>query len=392
MLIDFFFELRKEKIPVSIRELLDLIAALEQHVVFASIDDFYQISRLILVKNEKYYDKFDQVFTYYFDGIEQIDLDIEDFDIPKEWLLKKLERYFTPAELENIKSQGDLNKLMEMFKQRLQEQKERHQGGNKWIGTGGTSPFGAFGYNPEGFRIDQFQSNHRRAVKVWEKRQFKDLDEDSQLDTRNMQLALRRLRVFARSQNDEVLDLDGTIKATAKNAGFLDIKTQYERHNAVKVLLFFDVGGSMDDYIYLSKQLFQAVQNEFKNMEIFYFHNCLYEFVWQNNERRHSETIATNDIIRKYGSDYKVIFVGDASMSPYEITYPGGSVEYFNQESGKVWMNRITDHFDNVVWLNPVEEKYWGYTPSVGMMSELVSGEMYPLTTEGIMQAMKSMI
>ncbi|QRN40787.1 MAG: VWA domain-containing protein [Neisseriaceae bacterium] len=390
MLIDFFFELRRVKIPVSIREWLDLIKALEQHIIFASIDDFYQISRLILIKNEKYYDKFDQVFAYYFEGVAQIDLDIESFNIPKEWLVKQLEKYFTPQELENIKSQGDLNKLMELFKQRLREQKKRHQGGNKWIGTAGISPFGAFGYNPEGFRIDQFKSNHRKAIKVWEKRQFKDLDEDNQLDTRNMQLALRRLRILTKNKNNEILDLGETIKATAKNAGLLDIKNQYERHNAVKVLLFFDVGGSMDDYVYLSRQLFQAVKNEFKNMVIFYFHNCVYEFVWQNNERRYSETILTNDIIRRYESNYKVIFVGDASMSPYEINYPGGSVEHFNQEPGRVWINRITNYFNHVVWLNPVQKKYWGYTPSIGIMRELVLGNMYPLTIEGIIKAIKS--
>ncbi|MFH4356062.1 MAG: VWA domain-containing protein [Neisseriaceae bacterium] len=390
MLLDFFFALRKAKIPTSIGEWLHLMEALDKGLAFASIEQFYELAKLILVKSEKHYDKFDQVFGYYFKGIENIDLSSEDFKIPKDWLLKQLERHFTTEELEKIRSQGDLDRLMALFKKRLQEQKERHEGGNKWIGTGGTSPFGAYGYNPEGFRIEQFESRHRRAIKVWEKRQYKGLDEERQLSSRNLQLALKRLKVIAHDTGREVLDLEGTIKTTAKNAGLLEIRTRYDRHNGVKVLVFFDIGGSMDDFIYLSQRLFYAMKDEFKQLELFYFHNCLYENVWKNSTRREETLLSTQAILRKYSKDYRIIFVGDASMSPYEITYPGGSVEHFNQEAGSVWLTRMVQHFKKLIWLNPVDPRFWELTPSISIIKKLLQGKMYPLTVQGIEQGMKA--
>ncbi len=391
MLIDFFLTLRQAKIPVSIREFLDLLGALDHRLAFADWDDFYALARLTLVKDEQDYDKFDRAFAYYFEGVEELDLALNPADIPAEWLRKQLEKILTPEEMAAVKSQGDLNRLLELFNQRLAEQKERHQGGNKWIGTGGTSPFGAFGYNPEGFRIGQGLSRHRRAVKVWEERHFRDLDDSTQLGVRNIQVALRRLRRFARQGAAAHLDLDGTIAATAKNAGHLALKMLPERHNAVKVLLFFDIGGSMDDHIRVCETMFAAAKSEFKHMDSFYFHNCLYERVWQNNQRRHSEHIATWDVLHKYGKDYKVILVGDAMMSPYEIAYPGGSVEHMNEEAGAVWLQRLCDHFDRVVWLNPVEEAYWPYTQSIGMIQKIINQQMYPLTVAGLAAAMRAL-
>lgn len=392
MLINFFLSLRQAQIPVSIREFLDLLQALENKLAFADIDDFYALAKLVMVKDEKHYDKFDRAFGAYFDGVDKLEFDINDFNIPESWLRKQLEKMLSPEEMAKINSQGDLNELMKLFQQRLAEQKARHQGGNKWIGTGGTSPFGAFGYNPEGFRIGQNESRHRRAVKVWDERHYRDLADDVQLDIRNMQVALRRLRVFARSGAAEVLDLDGTIAATAKNAGYLDVKMLPERHNAVKVLLLFDIGGSMDDYIHLCERLFSACKTEFKHLHQYYFHNCLYENLWQSNQRRRSEHSHTWDILRTYGNDYKVIIVGDAMMSPYEIIYPGGSVEHMNAEAGAVWLKRLTDHFDDVVWLNPAEAQYWQFTQSVAMIKELMDGRMYPLTLAGIEDAMRALM
>ena len=391
MFINFFFALKKAGLPVSIGELLDLIEAVDKKVIFASIDDFYQLSRLILIKNEKYYDRFDQVFNVYFNGIEEFDLGLDALkNMPRVWLFRAIKRYFSQQEMNKIRSQGNLEELLELFKKRLQEQKERHEGGNRWIGTSGSSPFGAFGYNPEGFRIAQGQSHHRRAIKVWEKREFEDLDEDTELNHRNIQVALRHLRVFSKDHTKEIFDLPATIQATAKNSGYLNIQMQFERRNAVKILLLLDIGGSMDDYVYISRNLFTALKNEFKNMAIFYFHNCVYEALWKSNYRRQENLFSTEKLIRKYGKDYKVIFVGDASMSLYEIIRPGGSVEHFNAEAGIIWMRRILSYFDHTVWLNPVNEGMWSSIPSIGMVRQLLGGHMFPLTANGIMRAMKA--
>ncbi len=390
MLIDFFCKLREYKVPCTIRELLDLIKALEQHVVFANIDDFYVLSRAILVKDECYFDKFDRAFADYFKGIASLDLDLS--KIPEEWLKKQLEKQLSAEEKAKIKALGGFDKLMETLAERLKEQQKRHQGGNKWIGTGGTSPFGAYGYNPEGIRIGQDQSRHRRAVKVWDKRQFKNLDNQVEIGTRNIKVALRKLRQFARTGASEQLDLDGTIKATASNAGYLDIKMQPERHNAVKVLMFFDVGGSMDDHIKICEQLFSAVHSEFKHLEFFYFHNCLYETVWKDNARRDQQAIELLQVLHTYSRDYKVIFVGDATMGPYEITYPGGSVEHWNEEAGSVWMGRVLEHFDKCIWLNPQEQKHWQYYPSINIMRQIMGDKMYPLTVDGLTQGIKALL
>lgn len=391
MLIDFFFILRRAKIPVSVREYLDLLAAVNHKLAFADTDDFYALAKLTLVKDEKHYDAFDRAFAAYVRGVDGLDFDV-DSGIPEHWLTKQLEKLLSPEEMAAIKSQGDLNALMRLFKQRLAEQKERHQGGNKWIGSGGTSPFGAHGYNPEGFRIGQDESRHRRAVKVWDQRQYRDLAADAQLDTRNMQVALRRLRVFAKNGAVETLDLNGTIAATAKNAGYLDLKMQPERHNAVKVLLLFDIGGSMDEYIQLCERLFAACKSEFKHLEQYYFHNCVYETLWQNNARRYGETTPTWDVLHRYGSDYKLIIVGDAMMSPYEIVYPGGSVEHNNEEAGEVWLRRLTEHFEHAVWLNPGDEHYWPYAQSVNLLRERMHGRMFALTLSGIEAAMRALL
>ena len=389
MLIDFFSTLRKHQLKVSVRELLDLINALEQQVVFADIDKFYYLSRMIMVKDEVHFDKFDRAFAEYFKGVSEIDL--FDKEIPNDWLRKEIEKFLSDEEKAKLEALGSLDELLDTLQQRLKEQEKRHQGGNKWVGTGGTSPFGAYGYNPQGVRIGQDSNRHNRAAKVWDKRQFANLSDEQLLGTRNMQVALRRLRKFARSGAQDQLDLDGTIKATANNAGYLDIKMVAERHNAVNVLMFFDVGGSMDPYIEQMEQLFSAAKGEFKHLEYFYFHNCVYESVWKDNTRRHREKKEVWEIIRTYASDYKVIFIGDASMGPYEISYPGGSVEHWNEESGEVWMQRLTNHFENVVWLNPIEERHWRYTVSIDYLSQLVDGKMFPMTMAGLEDAIKAL-
>ena len=390
MLIDFFCKVRDYKVPCTLRELLDLLRALEQGVVFASIDDFYSVSRTILVKDEAHFDKFDRAFADYFKGVASLELDLS--EIPEEWLRKHFEKQLSDEEKAKIAALGGLDKLMETLAERLKEQEKRHQGGNKWIGTGGTSPFGAYGYNPEGVRIGQDTSRHRKATKVWDKRQFKNLDANVELGTRNMKVALRKLRQFARTGSSEELALDDTIAATARNAGYLDIKMKPERHNAIKVLMFFDIGGSMDDHIKVCEQLFSAMHGEFKHLEFFYFHNCLYETVWRDNNRRQSEQIDLLQVLHTYSRDYKVIFVGDATMGPYEITYPGGSVEHWNEEAGSVWMKRLTDHFDKVIWLNPQPETQWPYYASIQIMQQLVERKMYPLTLAGLGQGIKALI
>lgn len=386
MLINFFNGLRNTGIPVTIRELLDLLDALNQHLVFASVDEFYYLSRAVLVKDEKYFDRFDRAFGAYFKDLESLD-DIIEVLIPEDWLRSEFIKQLTDEEKAKIQSLGGLDKLIEEFKKRLEEQKERHSGGNKWIGTGGTSPFGAEGYHPEGIRVGS-QGRNRRAVKVWEKREFKNLDDTVELGTRNIKIALRRLRKFARSGAEDELDLDDTIRSTAKNAGLLDIKMVPERHNAVKVLIFFDVGGSMDPHVKVCEELFSAARSEFKHLEYYYFHNFIYESVWRNNIRRNNERTSTLDVMHKYPHDYKVVFVGDASMSPYEIVQPGGSVEHWNEESGERWFRRMSETYPKVIWINPVPEAYWEYTQSIEMTRQLVHGHMYPLTPHGLEDAM----
>ncbi len=391
MFIHFFAELRAAKVPVSLREYLMLMEALEADLANKSVEDFYYLSRAALVKDETNLDKFDKVFGATFKGLETLSDAVEEAPIPEEWLKKLAEKYLSEEEKAKIEALGGFEKLMETLKERLKEQKDRHQGGSKWIGTAGTSPFGAYGYNPEGIRIGQHESRHRRAVKVWDKREFKDLDGDLDLGTRNIKIALRRLREFARTGSAEELDLSGTIRNTA-HKGYLDIKMRPERHNAVKVLIFFDIGGSMDDHVRICEELFSAVRTEFKQLEYFYFHNCLYEFVWKDNARRYSERLDTWDILHKYGSDYKIIFVGDAAMSPYEISHPGGSVEHWNDEAGHAWLTRMQDIYDQVVWLNPTPERHWDYTYSIGMIKQLMQNRMFPLTLEGIDQAMRALM
>ncbi|WP_394174630.1 vWA domain-containing protein [Thalassotalea litorea] len=390
MLIDFFFTLKRYKVPVTLKELLDLIQALEKRVIFASLDDFYVISRVILVKDESHFDKFDRAFADYFEGVESIDLNLD--KIPKEWLEKRFERHFTEEERKKIKQLGGLEELMKTLRERLAEQEKRHQGGNKWIGTGGTSPFGAYGEHPGGMRIGQNESRNRSASKVWDKREFRNLDADVELGTRNIKMALRKLRQFARTGAASELDLDNTIKATAENAGYLDLKMRPERHNAIKVLLFFDIGGSMDDHILACEELFSAAHTEFKHLEYFYFHNCIYEQVWRDNERRHNDTIDVWEIIRTFPKDYKIIFVGDATMGPYEITYPGGSVEHWNKEAGSVWMQRLLDHFGHCIWLNPQSKTYWPYYQSIGLMEQIMAGEMYEMTLDGLSNGIKALL
>ena len=389
MLVDFFFTLRKYELKVSVRELLDLIKALEQQVVFGDIDKFYQLARIVMIKDESQYDKFDRAFADYFEGVSSIDL--FDKGIPNDWLRKELEKFLTDEEKAKLEALGSLDELLDTLQQRLKEQEKRHQGGNKWVGTGGTSPFGAYGYNPEGVRIGQAGNRHNRAAKVWDKREFANLSDTELLGSRNMQVALRRLRKFARAGAQDQLDLEQTIKSTANNAGYLDIKMKAERHNAVKVLMFFDVGGSMDPYIEQVEQLFSAAKTEFKHLEYFYFHNCVYETVWQDNSRRYTDKKEVWELIRTYGRDYKVIFVGDASMGPYEISYPGGSVEHWNAEAGEAWLNRLTSHFDNVAWLNPVKEAHWQYTVSIDYIKQLMSDNMFPMTIAGLESAIKSL-
>ncbi len=390
MFINFFHELKRANIPVTLKEYLTLMEAMDAEIANGKVENFYYLSRISLVKDERNLDKFDQVFGHVFKGLEELPED-KIYEIPEEWLRKLTEKFLTEEEKAQVEALGGWEKIMEELKMRLEEQKKRHQGGSKWIGTGGTSPFGAYGYNPAGIRIGQKESRHRRAIKVWDKREFKDLDDTVELGTRNIKIALRRLRKFAREGAPEELDLDGTIKHTA-NKGYLDIQLVPERRNTIKVLLFFDVGGSMDDYVRICEELFSAARTEFKHMEYFYFHNCLYEGVWKNNHRRHAERINTWDLLHTYPSDYKVIFIGDASMSPYEISYPGGSVEHMNPEPGGLWLQRLTNVYEHSIWLNPTPEKYWGYTPSINMIKQLFSDRMYPLTLEGMDTGMRELV
>ncbi len=388
MFIQFFMTLRDAHIPVSLREYLTLLDAMDKDLAGYSVDNFYYLSRSCLVKDERNLDKFDQVFGSVFKGLEAPEG--ETHEIPEEWLRKMAEKNLTEEEKQQIESMGGWEKLMETLKKRLEEQKKRHQGGSKWIGTAGTSPFGAYGYNPEGIRIGQDGNRNFSAVKVWDKREFRNLDDTVELGTRNIKLALRRLRRFARQGAATELDLHGTIRDTAQK-GYLNINMVPERHNAVKVLLFFDVGGSMDPHIKMLEELFSAARSEFKHLEYFYFHNCLYERVWKDNVRRHGEVLSTWDVLHTYPSDYKVIIVGDASMSPYEIAYPGGSVEHHNEEAGATWMTRLLDNYSSVVWLNPVREPWWDNTQSVSMMRQLMGDRMYPMTLGGIDKAIQEL-
>jgi uncharacterized protein with von Willebrand factor type A (vWA) domain len=385
MLIDFFFTLKSAKIPVSIKEFLVLLEALEKQVIAPSLDDFYYLSRITLVKDEANFDKFDKAFGAYFHGVET--LFEKNPEIPLDWLMKRLERELTPEQKAALEKFG-YDKLMDRLKELLDEQKGRHEGGNKWIGTGGTSPFGNGGQNPEGIRIGG-EGGNRSAVKVWEARTYRDYDSERELGTRNIKVALRRLRKFAREGAQDELALDDTIRATANNAGWLDIKMQPERKNKVKVLMLMDVGGTMDDHIARVEELFSAAKTEFKNMEFFYFHNCLYETLWKNNRRRHAERFASWDVLRKYPPDTKVIFVGDATMSPYEIVQPGGSVEYHNEEAGAVWLQRFAQQFPKYVWLNPEPEQLWQYRQSIAIIRQLMSDRMYPITMDGLERAMQ---
>jgi uncharacterized protein len=390
MFVAFFHELKAAGVPVTLREYLTLMEAMEQDLAGRRVEDFYYLARTALVKDERNLDKFDRVFGHVFKGLESTSEAITP-EIPAEWLKKLAEKYLTEEERKEIEAIGGLDKLLELLRQRMREQKGRHQGGKKWIGTAGTSPFGAYGYNPEGVRIGQDGNRNFRAVKVWDRREFKDLDDQVELGTRNIKIALRRLRKFARTGAPEELDLDGTIKGTA-HKGYLDILMRPERHNAVKVLLFFDVGGSMDWHVKATEELFSAARSEFKHMEHFYFHNCLYEKVWKENRRRFDDTTPTWDVLHTYPHDYKVIFVGDAAMSPYEIMAPGGSVEHFNEETGAAWMERVARTYPACVWLNPVAEKEWDYTQSIRIMRQLMGGRMYPLTLEGLDKAMRELV
>ncbi|WP_119677946.1 vWA domain-containing protein [Indioceanicola profundi] len=393
MFISFFYELRKAQVPVSLKEYLALMEAMQANIAGFSVEDFYYLSRAILVKDERNLDRFDQVFGHVFKGLEGEAATGEDLarELPEEWLRKLAEKYLTEEEKAQIQALGGWDKLMETLAQRLKEQQGRHQGGSKWIGTAGTSPFGAYGYNPEGVRIGQHESRHRRAVKVWDKREFRNLDDSVELGTRNIKVALRRLRKFARTGAADVLDLPDTIRSTAANAGYLDLKMVPERHNAVKVLLFLDVGGSMDDHIQVCEELFSAARGEFKHLEYFYFHNCVYESVWKDNARRNAERISTWDVIHTYGPDYKLVFVGDASMSPYEIVQPGGSVEHLNPEAGQVWMQRLLAQYRRAIWLNPTQERYWDFTHSIGMIRQIMEDRMYPLTLQGLDAGMREL-
>ncbi|MBC8049220.1 MAG: VWA domain-containing protein [Chitinophagales bacterium] len=389
MFLNFFQELRAAQLPVSVKEYLILMQALEADLADKSIEDFYFLSRAALVKDERNLDKFDRVFGHVFKGFERLN-DVAPQAIPDEWLKALSERFLTDEEKAEIEALGGWDKIMEELKKRLEEQKGRHQGGSKWIGTGGTSPFGAYGYNPEGVRIGQHANRNFRAVKVWDKREFRDLDGTRELGVRNMKMALRRLRQFARSGAEQELDLDNTIKATA-NHGYLDLQFEPVKHNAVKVLAFFDIGGSMDGHVKLVEELFSAARSEFKHLEYYYFHNCIYEEVWRDNQRRHADRTPTWDVLHTYGSDYKVIFVGDAAMSPYEIALPGGSVEHWNEEAGAIWLERITQIYKSAVWLNPTPQAYWDYTHSIGMIANALAGRMYSLTPDGVEAAIKEL-
>ena len=390
MFLPFFANLRASNIPVSIREFLAFLNAIKMNLSTYDMDHFYLLARTILVKDERNLDKFDRAFSATFEGLEQISTNemLERTDLPEDWLRKLAEKTLSEADKAEIEALGGFDKLMETLRKRLNEQKGRHQGGNKWVGTAGTSPFGAHGYNPEGVRIGQSESRHQRAIKVWDKRNFKNLDGDVELGTRNIKVALKRLRKWARDGAQEELDLDNTIQKTAEN-GYLDVQTRPERRNAVKVLLFLDVGGSMDPHIKLVEELFSAARSEFKDMRSYYFHNCLYDGVWSDNARRWDAQIPTDEILRTYGPDYKCIFVGDASMSPYEIAYAGGANEHWNPIAGQVWLRRAQVQWANSIWLNPIPEKYWPYTQSIGMIQDLFENRMVPMTLGGISKGMK---
>ncbi|MEH6463022.1 MAG: VWA domain-containing protein [Shewanella psychromarinicola] len=387
MFIDFFLTLKKHKVPCSLRELLDLIAVLKKGVIFANVEDFYNLAKIVMVKDEIHYDKYDNAFAEYFKGIENID--VFDHIVPEDWLRKEFEKHLSQEEKDQLTSLGGLDQLMKALKERLEEQKKRHAGGNKWVGTGGTSPFGAYGYNPEGIRVGQDKNRNNSAVKVWDKREFKNFDQDRELGTRNIKLALKKLRKFARTGASEQLDINTTINSTAKNGGMLDVHMEPERHNAVKVLMFFDIGGSMDDYIHTCEELFSAAHSEFKHLKFFYFHNCVYDQVWQDNSRRFDKTIALEEIIRTFSADYKVIFVGDATMGPYEIIAKGGCVEHWNEKPGVEYMNQLLSHFSKVAWLNPQPENHWPIHHSISIIQQLVDHKMYPLTVDGIGRAIK---
>jgi len=387
MLIDFFYTLRAAKLPVSVKEYLTLLEALQRQVIAPSLDEFYYLARLSLIKDEKHYDKFDQAFGAYFKGVQQI-VDASG-EVPLDWLKKRMQRELSPEDKARIQALGGLDKLMERLKQLFDEQKGRHEGGSKWIGTGGTSPFGNGGFNPEGIRIGGESNGNRTAVKVWDQRTYRDYDDTVELGTRNIKVALRRLRKFAREGAAEELDLDDTIRSTAANAGWLDLKLVPERHNNVKVLMLLDVGGSMDDHIARTEELFSAAKSEFKHLEFYYFHNCVYDYLWRQNRRRHNERFETWDVLRKYPADYKLIFVGDATMSPYEVLQAGGSVEYNNKEPGAVWLRRFIDRFPHHAWLNPEPEAIWQYRQSISVIRQLFANRMYPITLAGLESAMR---
>ena len=388
----FFENLRQASVPVSLREYLTFLEGMKKGLVTYDLDAFYYLARAAMVKDERNIDKFDRAFAATFEGLEALPASavLDAVDIPEDWLRKMAEKHLSPEEQAEIEALGGFDKLMETLKERLKEQEGRHQGGNKWVGTAGTSPFGAYGYNPEGVRIGQKESRHRRAVKVWDKREFRNLDGDVELGTRNIKVALKRLRRWVREGAQEELDLDNTIRATAEH-GYLDVKTRPERHNAVKVLLFLDVGGSMDPHIKVVEELFAAARSEFKHLEYFYFHNCLYEGVWRDNRRRWDAQTPTHEVLRTYGPDYKCIFVGDASMSPYEIAYPGGANEHWNQEAGQVWLQRAREHWKSNLWINPVPEKYWDHTHSIGMIREIFEDSMVPMTLHGLEKGIREL-
>ncbi|MEE3358627.1 MAG: VWA domain-containing protein [Pseudomonadota bacterium] len=390
MFVPFFETLRSAGVPVSLREYLSFLEGLRAGLATYDPETFYYLARTAMVKDERHIDRFDRAFAHSFQGLEQISADqvLKAVDLPEDWLRKMAEKHLSDEEKAEIEALGGFDKLMETLKERLKEQQGRHQGGNKWVGTAGTSPFGAYGYNPEGVRIGQNESRHKRAVKVWDKREFRNLDDSVELGTRNIKVALKRLRKWARDGAADELDLDGTIRATAEN-GYLDVKTRPERRNAVKVLLFFDIGGSMDAHIKVVEELFSAARAEFKHLEHYYFHNCLYEGVWKDNRRRWDEQTPTHEILRTYGSDYKCIFVGDASMSPYEIVHPGGANEHWNPEAGQVWLERAREQWPNHLWINPVPEKYWPYTQSIGLIQEIFDNRMVPMTLEGLERGMR---
>ena len=392
MFLPFFENLRKTGIPVSLREFLSFLEAMKAGLVTYDIEGFYYLARAAMVKDERNLDRFDVAFSETFKGLETIPNDavLNALNLPEDWLRKMAEKHLSKEEKAEIEALGGFDKLMETLKKRLEEQKGRHQGGSKWVGTAGTSPFGAYGYNPEGIRIGQNESRHRRAIKVWDRREFRNLDDTVELGTRNIKVALKRLRRWARDGAHEELDLDHTIRATAEH-GYLDVKTRPEKHNAVKVVLFLDVGGSMDDHIRVVEELFSAARTEFKHLEYYYFHNCLYEGVWRDNARRWDEVTSTQEVLNTYGADYKCIFVGDASMSPYEIAYPGGANEHWNPESGQVWLDRARTQWPEHLWINPVPEKYWDYTQSIGMIREIFENRMVPMTLEGIERGMKEL-